>query len=1205
MNYEQRFIKTELTNDITSFLEESKTLEQFLQEKKRIVLLGNAGIGKTTELKYLFNSLWNKREEQYNFPFFITLKNFRETSTFEDLIPLKEWRELPIITFILDGLDEIANIQDFISALELFLNKYKEYRINVVISCRTNIYEKYIAKIDNFEYVFLEGLSELQINNIFKRENGIPLPFNELNRFRSFLENPFNLNLFCDYYKEHKEFPNSQLEIWNIFIEKELNLLNREKFKKRESINIPHIEYCLEKVAIVNELMQQSFISENDLYNLLGRDNEIFEEVSFIEKTPNSNIFTFRHKNYQEFFAAKYLANKNEKNILSFIKINSEINKTKPSLFNVIGFLLNILQKDKFENIKDWLLNNEPEILFLVEKDKLNVEQKNDIFEKYFINIAIEKKHWFAGAQPFSMNKMAEFANIDFLISVINKNIHFRTTISALNVLAFTECSDEDNDKIKNTLKAIILSDNQKQESLQIKSEALRTLREKEFYKDISFLKEIATYFKDNYSREIHHLIITILHKLEDIDNYFDILKNSLYKLYKIEPNREIDNVIRGTKEYFAQIALKIQNRDNFAEILKIIVDDDFDVKISEFYTHNFKEKFIKKNLSFIMSDENITSSIIDVFIKLGQYRLCNLYDPNNIFPTLINEMSDKKINVFKYIIDKYGVTDGNYMIIPLFNDEKCIDYLVEKYRQNSIKISDDILANIRFHYSRYEYKLALYFQEKFSSIGHIFTNLLPTEEENKKKENEYIKASQENFDILFDKEKIKQGIVKFFDDNNIAEISIDIVDKLEYKSYENNSYFGIRNSLYSLIIEVLDGDETKTKEEIILKLENEYYILYQIKSMIKDKYFPFDIKDDHINYIKKACLSLENNFDYNNIISFDDENYYSSIYPNYNILEILYFFDKKYEVNYSQQFYLETLRYCNIIGEMEDNIYFIESKVDKSNFRNKIIYNINYLKMDYGSFKEHVGYVIKYKIEECYPKIEEAILDDGSSILREYIEVLSKERKESFLRKCFTDINTYLFWEAIDSCMKEDINIDFILDKAKVYLNSNRTEFIANALSVLFYCNDPKALEFYITHLRDLKNKNIDLRYDYKINNKAILKYTNLSNIELLREIFHIIYDEKLKENTFAYYHTKQDIQTLIISFSSKDFGKINNLLEDLKEESKDSDTKTFHINHLIDVSNNSYLASLSKPLTFDEAKSFVLSVKTIKSLQCPQKFF
>ena len=156
-NYEKRYIRREEINYFT-INEENETLEQFLQEKNRIVLLGNAGIGKTTELKYLFNSLWDKRQEQQNFPFFITLKNFRETSTFEDLIPLKEWRELPIITFILDGLDEIANIQDFISSLELFFNQYKEYKINVVVSCRTNIYEKYITKIDNFKYVFLEGL---------------------------------------------------------------------------------------------------------------------------------------------------------------------------------------------------------------------------------------------------------------------------------------------------------------------------------------------------------------------------------------------------------------------------------------------------------------------------------------------------------------------------------------------------------------------------------------------------------------------------------------------------------------------------------------------------------------------------------------------------------------------------------------------------------------------------------------------------------------------------------------------------------------------------------------------------------------------------------------------------------------------------------------------------------------------------------------
>ncbi|AVM55160.1 hypothetical protein [Capnocytophaga sp. oral taxon 864] len=76
-NYEKRYIRREEINYFT-INEENETLEHFLQEKNRIVLLGNAGIGKTIELKYLFNSLWDKREEQQNFPFLLLLKTLGE-----------------------------------------------------------------------------------------------------------------------------------------------------------------------------------------------------------------------------------------------------------------------------------------------------------------------------------------------------------------------------------------------------------------------------------------------------------------------------------------------------------------------------------------------------------------------------------------------------------------------------------------------------------------------------------------------------------------------------------------------------------------------------------------------------------------------------------------------------------------------------------------------------------------------------------------------------------------------------------------------------------------------------------------------------------------------------------------------------------------------------------------------------------------------
>ena len=183
--YEPRFIKNSKNNIELLFSEEEskQTLLDLSKNNDKIVLLGNPGIGKTTELLLLFEKLWELKDVELNFPFFINLKNFRLSTEFEDLILFEEWKELPSITFILDGLDEISNINDFISELEIFLKKYEDKKINVVISCRTNIYEKYIVKIFGFKYFYLDSLNDKQINKIL--ENKCNSTLKSYNRGRS------------------------------------------------------------------------------------------------------------------------------------------------------------------------------------------------------------------------------------------------------------------------------------------------------------------------------------------------------------------------------------------------------------------------------------------------------------------------------------------------------------------------------------------------------------------------------------------------------------------------------------------------------------------------------------------------------------------------------------------------------------------------------------------------------------------------------------------------------------------------------------------------------------------------------------------------------------------------------------------------------------------------------------------------------------
>ncbi|CAA7387830.1 NACHT domain-containing protein [Chryseobacterium fistulae] len=810
MYYEQRYIKTPKSSlEIQLIDEQSKnTLSDILAQNNRIVLLGNPGIGKSTELNILFDLLEVKKEDDLNFPFRIDLKHFRAVSKFEDLIHFKKWEELPCITFILDGLDEIAAIQDFISELESFLSKNEDKNISVVISCRTNIYEKYLINISGFKYFYLDGLTDRQINNILEKRISKLLNSGELNKFRVYLENPFNLNLFCEYYESKGSYPETQAESWDLFIENELKKLTKDKLKKREEIVIPHIKDCLKKVAFTSELMQQNYISEDHVYELLGKDDKsTFEQISFIEKLPDSGNYTFRHKNYQEFFSAKLLAEFSTEQIISLIRLTPEENITKPSLFNTITFLLNIVDDDKLADIEKWLLENEPEVLFLTEKGRLGESTQHQIFRRYFNEISVEKTFWFGKDRRFSIDKIAEFADIDFLIEIIKKDNHFRSVISALDVLSFTDSSNRDFE-IKDIFQDLIFSGGR------YKEEALRSFRSKGFHKnDQQLFKEIATHFYDDFSPEINHQIIAMIADFQNVDEYFDILINSLYKLYEIRPERIKDNTMRGTRWLLEKIFLKIKNAENFLAVLNVIFNSKFDLKLTDFYSKDFREKLIVRILFFVNKENDFLFRVIDAFLRPED---SFIYRRDNILVEIINRTS-KDINAFRYIVNTYGLSDKNYLLLCLFNNQICVDYLVERYINKELKIQK--LTDINYLRNRYfnsSFELGYYFERVFKDAGYEFPDDLPNKKQMAQEELKRKELIQSNFEILFNKEAMAYKVAEVFDTNNIEDMTWKMIHDIEWDWYTTENIHGVHHSVFKAIGASVRGTESKTKEDVV-----------------------------------------------------------------------------------------------------------------------------------------------------------------------------------------------------------------------------------------------------------------------------------------------------------------------------------------------------------------------------------------------------
>lgn len=100
---------------------------------------------------------------------FRSLKNFTQTSTIENYLP-KHISEFSNIIYIFDGIDEIADIEDFKSKIEVFVSF--NLKSKFIISCRTNIFENIAQELPDFKSYVLNDLSYFEGFDLLKMKCG-------------------------------------------------------------------------------------------------------------------------------------------------------------------------------------------------------------------------------------------------------------------------------------------------------------------------------------------------------------------------------------------------------------------------------------------------------------------------------------------------------------------------------------------------------------------------------------------------------------------------------------------------------------------------------------------------------------------------------------------------------------------------------------------------------------------------------------------------------------------------------------------------------------------------------------------------------------------------------------------------------------------------------------------------------------------------
>ena len=330
-----------------------ENLSQIVNNNKRVVLLSDAGIGKTTELKHIayhYSSLYPSSF----YPIFVPLNEYTNKSITE-YINHRNWEIIPenILLFILDGFDEIQskNKIDAIREIGHFAAKYPD--AHIVVSCRTNFYkieyEDNKGLLDGFTSYILLDLENKQIKNYVEEKLSFKSArfFDSINekRLYTLLKSPFYLVHLVELYLKNNELPKNKAEIFKELLDSRIKLDVSHYYSTRDlEQEKEDITKNLEYVALVMECLGRNYIDNKELEKILPKTSsrELLNYcTTWIKKGTNKVTWQFEHNKFQEYLAAKKLADYPIEVIKELVSFgNSE--RIIPSWISTLSFLVSI-----------------------------------------------------------------------------------------------------------------------------------------------------------------------------------------------------------------------------------------------------------------------------------------------------------------------------------------------------------------------------------------------------------------------------------------------------------------------------------------------------------------------------------------------------------------------------------------------------------------------------------------------------------------------------------------------------------------------------------------------------------------------------------------------------------------------------------------------------------------------------------------------
>jgi len=1146
--------------------------------KKKIVLLSDAGYGKSTELKTITYKLIEEKNQDF-IPILIELDTYVDGEMIDyirnkigdESQSLLDYDKSKLI-FLFDEFDQVFNKGKAARRIRNFMEKFNESTF--IIACRTNFYS---GQFEDFNIFVLLRFNLADIKKYSKKLLGSKSSvfINQLEEYNYFDlgRNPFFLNHLIEIFKRDKKIPVTPSKIFprivSLALENDKKRLT-SKYDLRQTYPTSEIGKDLMNLSLIMETLQRNFIAIDEFNKIFSDKNKrlVIPELSLIKKSflKEGDVYQFQHNNFQEYLTAKVLSNQNLNVILEFISfrlvikrgislIEKRIDKINPSWANTVAFLCQLREKS---DLLEYLMKNEPELTLRFELNRIDEENRKKLFKTIFEKYT-SREIWID--RNIDYKEMANFGKTreiyDYLMKYARTKENFVARYNAIQMLGRMKGLEDES--LRNLLIKYAKDENENQNVRHISLYALSWLGMASS-DTIDTLKHLKDSNNDRVLSGFYYLIKESAHT----DQYVDILLTGIHKTRFRSSSKKIPlvdiswNLMRGIE--------KIQSVEGTKKTIRHFIDNPEDLR--EFGIERSMEKIIDNTIKAYEDDNSIYNDVKKLAKIASKERIDKAISKIQLF----FQKTGTTFNFFKEVYEE-GI-EKNYRLLATIADEQCVGFLIDQYLQS--KLTD---TNIWSFINFLSFKNREKYNNLLNTINEKTNNkfLPPPQKDYEEEKKEKMKREIE---IIFNKDELLKEIEKIFDGEGKEEINFEDIEKLLIESYDEDKYneFVMRELSYYLE----QNKDVKWKFDNLKKKINQYnYEWFTISHIFNLLYHgsKLELSKERVAVIRDFCLKNLKEVNFKDALKPKDKGVTTS-----DFATMLWYFLRKFNFVYPEEVLLDMLSFDWIEDNQYIGIDYLEGKLPPEKIRERILDNFNKGIKVGEVLKNHINYCKKHNFIKARDQLSNIIKDSKIKIENRLLgleTVAGFPDSTTFLEEMLDIDELELFIKSAEILITRGNNKS--KEKLLLKLSSADEKFALESAKLLIKEQDLSAIRYYCDYIKRTKKFEVDFHDRNPLQETKTIKALP-TLIKLLE--FSYKYKNQIQQSEFD--RLDNTVISILKNIALQDFSSFNKVIKALKkfiQKYQDQFEGINFLNTVCDDVEKTFLINYTSKITVDEA--------------------